>query len=351
MPRNIREYPLPEGYEETRRGFVDSGFMEEVLAQEGFAVEGFSAPVSQFGPRPINASLAMVDLFTHPIFKKELIASLEYDVPVISEIEDLSFLLEHIVAPKEITTTGHSRLRSFTLDPVKRDFFQDSETIGFMVGVVQWETFFADVLPPSASGIVVTVVSDCGSVFTYAIRGGDGDDWTALGDHHDSEYDDMVQQFKFFWKDHPKGVSRHCHFDLHIYPSDEFVDKYISKQPLVYSGIVLAVFFCAAVAFYVYNTYIQRDKQKVVDRFVRAETVVKSLFPGHVGDQLMQEADATEKDIEKTNHSFSDMANDRLDGFVEEDGEKNKDTTTKSKPIADMYRSTTVSKSFTRAEH
>lgn len=335
IPNQIHDYPLPEGFTETRRGFVDSGFMQEVLAQEGISVEGFSAPISQFGPRPVNSSLTMMDLFTHPIFKKEIIASLEYDVPVISEVQDLGFLLEHIEHSEPI---DHSRLRSFTLDPVKRDFFEESETIGYMVGVTQWETFFANVLPPSASGIVVTVVSDCGSIFTYAINGGT-DDWTALGDHHDPEYDDMVKQFKFFWKEHEKGVSRHCHFDLFIYPSDDFKDKYVSKKPLVYTGVVLAIFFFAAITFYLYNRYVQKDKQQVMDKFARAETIVKSLFPEHVGDQLMQEAGTG--DGKKNAAKTSAAAKNSLDGFL--NGDDNTDTSsTQSKPIAELFDGTTV---------
>ena len=90
IPPEIYGYPMPDDYNETRRGFVDSGFMEEVLSEQGFSPD-MVAPVAQFGPRPVNSSLVLADLFTHPIFKKEMIASLEYGVPVISEVEPLDF--------------------------------------------------------------------------------------------------------------------------------------------------------------------------------------------------------------------------------------------------------------------
>lgn len=346
IPEHIYDYPLPETYNETRKGFVDSGFMQQILAQEGIGLDGFTAPVSQFGPRPMNSSLAMVDLFSHPVFKKEIIASLEYDVPVISEVLELDFLLSHIEPHDEQHSFDYSRLRSFTLDPVKRDFHEGAETIGYMVGITQWEIFFANVLPETISGIVVTVVSDCGSVFTYAINGGT-DDWAAMGDHHDSKFDDMAQQFKFFWKEHPTGESRHCHFDLFIYPSQDFVDEYITSKPLVYTGLVLAVFFAAGVAFYVYNTYIQNDKQHVMDKFARAETVVKSLFPDHVGDQLMQEVSASagtpggRADDKKHLAHTSAAAKNSLDGFLKGDS-GTLTNFSQSNPIADYYEETTV---------
>lgn len=96
--------------------------MEEVLSNLSYVAQGFSAPIAQFGPGPIDTSLAMVDLFSHPIFKKEIVASLEYDVPVISETEELQFLLEHIHAPINSSLHDYNYLRSFTLDPVKENF-------------------------------------------------------------------------------------------------------------------------------------------------------------------------------------------------------------------------------------
>ena len=160
FPIDIHECTWCYEINDTRRGYVDTGFMSEILHNRTFNGTNFSAPITQYGPAPIHTDLALFDLYSHPIFKKEMIASLEYDVPVISEPTNLEFLLENIfrnateVAMEDEAeenddpfTGQHSVLRSFTLDQVKEDFREDSRTIGYLVGVLKWDTFFADILP------------------------------------------------------------------------------------------------------------------------------------------------------------------------------------------------------------
>jgi hypothetical protein len=127
----------------------------------------------------------MMDLYTHQVFKKEFISSLEYDVPVISEAMDLQFLLDFIEIGN--TTKNDGRLRSFTLHEVKEDFLPNSRTVGFVSGVVPWDTFFSGILPDKVEGVVVVVVSDCGSNMTFVVNGRDVNIWQSHGDWHDTE--------------------------------------------------------------------------------------------------------------------------------------------------------------------
>ena len=81
--------------------------------------------------------------------------------------------------------------------------------------------------------------------------------------------------------------------------------------------MVLAVFLATAVAFYVYNRYMKRDKKRVEEKFVRADTIVKSLFPEHVGNQLMEEAAAHQADHTTTSAPGSAPGSgDNLDEFL-----------------------------------
>lgn len=312
---------MPNDYNETRRGFVDDGFMEDILTNLSYASDGLSVPVSQFGPGPVNTSLAMTDLFTHPVFKKEIISSLEYDVPVISETQDLRFLLDHIDRPNG-KARDYTMLRSFTLDPVKEDFREGSKTVGYLVGVVPWGTFFRNLLPEKVNGIVVKVVSDCGRDFTYVVNGGK-EDWAANGDFHDPKYDDMVQEFRFFWKDHPKGQSRHCHFDLCIFPSDEFAHQYKSNEPLIYALVVVSVCIFMGLLFFGYDTYVQNKQRAIMSEKARTQAVVEALFPPHVGERLLAEKKAGRKS------SLNNIMH------LTETG-------TRSKPLADLFPSATV---------
>lgn len=339
IPHKIYNYTVPQDFNDTRRGFVDAdNFMEEVLHNLTYNPDGFSAPISQYGPGLMDTSLTMLDLFTHPIFKKEIVASLEYNVPVISEVEDLEFLLQHI-QPNNETFEEHdySLLRSFTLDPVKEDFYNTSKTVGFIVGVVPWNTFFRNLLPENVNGIVVKVTSDCGKNFTYVVNGGK-EDWAAEGDWHDPQYDHMEQRHKFFWKDHHKGTSRHCHFDLLIYPSKEFAQVYQSNDPALYAFIVVATFLFTAVVFYFYDTYQSRKQKAVLAGKARAEAVVSSLFPKHVGDQLMEEQGNLRRSKNSNRGStLSNSIHSAAEAARFDNGKR-----FQSKPIADLFPSATV---------
>lgn len=69
--------------EDTRNGFLDVDlFMESVLAETVGThtrnISQLSAPIAQYGPLIENSTLPLVmqDLFSHPIFKKEMTAAL-----------------------------------------------------------------------------------------------------------------------------------------------------------------------------------------------------------------------------------------------------------------------------------
>lgn len=253
---------------DTRQGFDDQDeVMEQIMSSLQYEIDGFTLPVSQYGPSPVwnDTSLALMDLWTHAVFKKEVVASLEYDVPVISETLDLDFLLQFITTQRESHSRDRNILRSFTLDQVKDNFGEDAQTIGYVIGIVPWSTFFQNLLPENVNGIVVIVESDCGSEFTYIVNGGQ-DDWCAIGDHHDPKYESMKQEYEFFWKEHPKGTSRHCHFDLAIYPSNDFHKQYESNEPVLYAGLVGLAFLFVAVVFALYDVFIyQRQKRVLMD--------------------------------------------------------------------------------------
>eukprot|EP00980_Cylindrotheca_fusiformis_P017448 scaffold5439_cov132-Cylindrotheca_fusiformis.AAC.7 len=306
--------------------------MEHILDELGYDSQNLSAPIAQYGPAPSDSSLAMFDLMSHPIFKKELIASLEYDVPVVSEVTDLSFFLDYTRSSR--LYPKHA-LRSFTLDQVKDTFSPDSKTVGYIMGIVPWEAVFANVLPAEVSGISVVVESDCGSVFTYTANGGTTASTAQLGDHHQStpQYEEMAVRSKFFWKDHPQGQSRHCHFDLVIYPSDTLWEAYKSNHPTIYAALVCLVFLFAAMLFFFYDKYVQKKQAMVVKQAKRAEAIVTSVFPKEVGLRLIEQAARDEANKVSSKVMINDFLFEKKRAY---------DTNSRSTPIADLFPETTV---------
>lgn len=271
-------------------------FANDVLEDYGGISDpaGLSAPIYQYGGpnhvKDTDSEIALMDLWTHPVFRKEVIASIEYDVPVITEYLDVSFLQDALSTSDSSTnkaTEGNlaplSSLQSLTIDRVKASFEHDAEIIGYVVGVVPWSTFFQNVLNRTkktqgaspndglstdrdVNGIVVKVVSDCGSIFTFVLNSGNQEIQTYLGDWREQywKYEDLEYESRFFYKDHENGTSRHCHFDLHIYPNNEFRDAYQTAAPWLYALAVVAIFVFTAIIFACYDAFIFKGQEHIV---------------------------------------------------------------------------------------
>ena len=304
--------------DDAHEGFADvDSFMDSVLMNEGGFEDprNISAPIYQYGgpghQRTQNSTIALMDLWSHPIFKKDVIASIEYNVPVISKYLDVGFLRDALstmdpnnnaasLLDREYTVysteesnsddgTGKPAnlslppIRSLTLYPVKETFEPDARTIGFVVGVVPWHTFFRNIFKTSkvlvnstdvvyeereVNGIVVKVESTCGSVFTFVLNSRDGTTKARLGDWKEQyeKYEHLNHSYQFFWKENPKGQSRHCHFDLHIYPNDEFRDAYKAGNDWRYASIVAGIFFFTGLLFACYDRLIFKGQQQIVSQ-------------------------------------------------------------------------------------
>jgi len=303
--------------DDIREGFNVGPFAEDVLQNEGGFEnpQGMSAPVYQYGgpghQRTEDSEIALMDLFLHPIFKKDAIASIEYDIPVISEYMDVGFLRgalsttdpeadasslwnskysvyyneenNDVNTGKEVIMTLPS-IRSLTYHPVKETFDRGARTIGFVVGVVPWHTYFRNVLKTSklkgsnsydvskkdekeVNGMVVKVVSDCGSTFTFVLNSGNSTIETRLGDWKEQyeEYEHLNHTSRFFYKDHPQGHSTHCSFDLNIYPNSDFRDSYRTNNPKNYAFVVAGIFLFTAFLFTCYDRLIFKGQQQIVN--------------------------------------------------------------------------------------
>ena len=279
-----RIFPCKHVTNETRMGFVDEGdFMERILSQEGIVSHNLKAPIYQYAPASSDQSLLMMDMMSHPVFKKEIVASLEYNVPVISEYLDLDWMNDSTLGQQQFndenpieqeTIVPEENLKSLMIDGVKESFDEDARTVGFVVGIVPWHTFFYNVLRNSdgsanldgVNGIVVKVESDCGSTMTYQINSNKRDQ-ARRGDCpslYQSKYSHMNYTSRFFWKDHHKGESRHCHFDLNIYPSDDFYATYASNSPVLYASLVAGIFLFTSLLFACYDCLVSKKQQKIV---------------------------------------------------------------------------------------
>jgi class 3 adenylate cyclase len=320
MPRGVAKCNWCSELNETRDPYVNlDGFMEDVLKDKNYSTAGLSVPIAQYGPGLSNTSLVGFDLFSHPTFKKEIVTSVEYDVPIISEPMDLDFLTSHIA----LKATAEPR--SFTLNKVYEDFRANSKVVGYVVGVVPWSSYFRN---QEEDPIVVEVRSDCGSNLTRNSNG----TWTE-GLHHDKFYNYLRFRTPFLGGANKyDGQSHHCHFHLEIYPTDEFRFQYQTSEPIIYAGLVFALFIFTAIMFFVFNLYMTKRQAQAEEQAARAVAVVNSVFPKQIGQRLLAEKTAsTGAETNKDERLSALLANN--------DSRKAKHG---SKPLADLFLETTV---------
>lgn len=189
------------------------------------------------------------------------------------------------------------------------------------MAVVPWDNFFKNLLAETVNGIVVKVSSDCGRNFTYVVNGGK-ENLAWEGDWVDPKYEDMAQQYKFFWKEHPKGTSRHCHFDLYVYPSDDFHKYYQTDDPLIYAMVVVMICGFMALIFFMFDWYMQKKQASIMSEKARKHAVVNALFPAHVSQTLLSD---------KRGRKLSAIPN--IMSLT---------NANKSKPLADLFPSATI---------
>ena len=211
-------------------------------------------PVWQMAPAPHDPSIVNYNLFRDEVFARIFHGMETYDTPVLSEATRLDWLYGGSI--RDDPTHPHS----FLLQPVYRDFpervqeddnsAEDQETVGVVIAVLPWDQYFQNLLPPEAHGIYVVMKDTCGDEFTYVINGADSI-FVGWGDLHERKYNYLEEYTMFdpLTSLNASDTHDHCEYDLFIYPSDELKADFMSQNPIIYTAVVMMVFFCTSMIF------------------------------------------------------------------------------------------------------
>ena len=326
--------PIPE---EIYRYGNDSSMIPETGS-------GVLLPVWQLAPAPHDPQVINYNLLDNEVFERVEHGMHAIKLPVLSEVTDLEFLYGGSVY--DDPTHPHS----FLLQPVYHDFIHHSEAdiLGVVTAIIGWDHYFENLLPPEAHGIVVVMKDTCGDVFSYQINGAEA---VFLGyeDYHETKYTHLEEK-SFFDPLHKLEVSdthEHCEYDLFIYPSQELEDDYTTNKPIIYTVVVLSVFITTVLVFVLYDYFVAARNKKVTLAAKKSNAVVASLFPKNVRDRIMQDVEeqlaAGQKVGGRKSVMFGAVAKHELKNFLD-DGVANADVTPfDTKPIADLFPSTTIS--------
>lgn len=225
--------------------------------------EGPYVPVWQTYPAPRNSYVVNHNLLEAPEFAELIRSSKQTYMPTMSGVFDNNFILFGNAQTIDVDP------KSVLFQPIFRELNRyESQIVGYMIVIKKWYQIFQDVLYIGAKPVVV-VLRNSGTgnnttkcqdkSFTYKVDGA-----TALfmgtGDLHDQRYDDIEVSSPLFQSN---VISSECHYTLHVYPTRELEDEFITSVPVFVLLTVLA--FCAllALGFYLYD---RMTKQQQTNR-------------------------------------------------------------------------------------
>jgi hypothetical protein len=157
---------------------------------------------------------------------------------------------------------------------------------------------FRDILPEDSNGIHVHVSNTISVPFTYRIDGhqavyvGGGDEHgkkyakynntgirRTLGElRNEANYDSTYTGAKL--------DETGCPITLHLYPSDDMRDRFITSSPLIFTFAVVVIFAFCLLVFYIFERNVERRQETVMKTAVRSSMIVSDLFPASVRDRL-----------------------------------------------------------------
>jgi hypothetical protein len=300
----------------------------------------FALPLWQVSPPPKNASKLMVDLYTHPSFRRMFDEIQEVRHVQLSEIIGHEFLsLDAGEASK--TISEHDFPRSFAVQPVFDDFLGESDLVGFVARIFSWAPVFRDVVPEGTPPIDVVVNDQCGSRFFMRV---DGHNVEYLENDDDFLYKDGGVQFtaefaEFTRYDGGSNLSKdieHCNYAVTTFPSCTFADAHNTNEPIVFAIVVAVIFLCTALTFLLYDLMVQRRQEKVLKSANRTNAIIDQLFPEQIKEKMLQEAEAKEKEEAQAKRKGFFAPKVQLQEVL--DGTSRADLASgKNKPLAELF--------------
>jgi hypothetical protein len=288
-------------------------------------------PVWQLGPIQSNASAVNLDLNSHPSFKQSIFEVIDTSQEMLSDVIDLHFLLKNAL----LNHTLEDDPRSYFLQPVMDNFYNDSKVVGFMVADLKWQKFFVNLLPSGTGDIDIVVRGTCEGDFSYTVSGHQAF-FVGSKDVHGAQYNDIEQVYDFadfahFTEDSESG----CSYTLSVYPTPEFEAPYHTNKPAVYTTVVVLIFCFTAACFFMYDYMVNVRQNKLHAKAKRTNQIVASMFPKEFQDRILQDAENTSNDKNVSRNKrltdvLADADTDAVPSFAH------------SKPIADLFTGVTI---------
>lgn len=225
--------------------------------------------------------------------------------------------------------------------PIFDSFGQDKKTVGAIYTVIQWASYFKDVLPASSPPVRVVLENSCEGPFTFLVSE-ETVQPVGQGDFHDDKYTHLGRKGDFdnLSKKLKTGSiplnEEICKYTMTVYPTEEFENTYTSSMPAIITLAVGVAFLAAFLLFWVYNRMVDQRQTLVMDTAENTTAIVSSLFPAQIKDRLMNEYKTSNHGTGSSNN-FSSSGALKLTTHTPGGG-----GTPIEKPLADLFLETTL---------
>jgi hypothetical protein len=301
---------------------------------------GNYAPVWQQSPAPHDPSIINFDLLSHPVISRHYHEMWSTNSLVISEVMDLDFLTNGAIKSEGAHPS------TLVLQPVYPSFKSEDKynVAGILMSVIDWNVYFTGLFAHDNRKITIYIHPSCnGSSFTYLIEGSEAT-YLGEGDHHDSKYDYSECASTIGPYSNSSKIDL-CVYDLHIYPTAQMEDQYMSNKPWIFALAVVIAFAFFAVVFVAYDYYVMLRQKKMEATANRTNAIVSSLFPVNVRDRILKNAEEHVDQVLRNKGSASQFhvgsSANQMKNYMGENKEEEKQAYG-SKPIADLFPSATV---------
>ncbi|CAB9512393.1 cyclase soluble subunit alpha-3 [Seminavis robusta] len=327
-----------------------------------------AVPLWQMAPAPRNPEpLVNLDLLSHPTLKPALVDMMSYQVPVLSAVLRDDYFLQDEQNNDEEVTLLLRQPHSILFEPIYEHFshrhhdheknasataIASNEVVATVLAFLPWGRYLENVLPLGVEAIVVVLTNSCGDAFTFEITGPTVT-YVGEGSLYDPLYSDLVVSksfHPFLQADETNNITLTCAFNMDIYPTFDLEDQYHRAEPVLYTSMVVFVFFCTTMVFFVYDYYVTQHQDQQTSIAIRSNALISDLFPARVRKRIMEDAQAqVDAEMEANNHGkgFGLMGTtSQLKSFLY-DGTRNSQVMSRvgmddTPPIADSYKACTV---------
>ena len=228
--------------------------------------------------------------------------------------------------------------------PVVDSFEDDRKTVGVLVAVINWATYFKDTLSSNSQPVIVVLENSCDGQHSYEISG-EGVIYLGPGNLANPKYEHMMIGEKldssFVAEETTIALTLNqdiCGYFISVYPSITMDQYYQTSFPIIITCVIAAVFIFTAATFLVYDRMVEQRQKIVLDTAKKSSAIVSSIFPKQVVGRLMKDNSPIQGNATKLRSLISRGDEDNN----KDPKELHANNFDSSSPIADLFPSATV---------